>query len=289
MEEPTSVYIKPISHLMCFIFRIFGLWKPYGKSKTTIIAYSVYAVIFLFTFSTVYSILMVCNIFFLTDSSDLTNRLYMSLTETAAAIKIINFFINNREWQLVLTKIGEFRIKSEKDAKNIQKRARILQIAFYVYILTSNVTILTWAILPLSSGAKELIYSGWYPGLDWVNSRRDYWITYSYQEIGIIITCNLNVTIDSYYCFLMYIISGQVNIFGKYLSEIQAANGENASHRIRLNLIEKIHLHQRLNGNLALIQKNLQWTYFCQVLLSSIVICSVTKESATVIIIQLFK
>lgn len=288
MEQPTSVYIKPISRLMCAIFCTFGLWKPYRKSEMTIILYSVYSVIFLLIFSIIYSVLMVCNIFLLTDSADLTNRLYISLTEAAAAIKIINFFVNNHEWQQVLTEIGEFRIKSAKDEKNIQQRARIIQIAFYVYILSSNITILAWAFLPLSNGTKDLIYSGWYPGFDWEHSRRDYWITYSYQEIGMIITCNLNVTIDSYYCFLMYTLSGQVNILGSYLRKIQAANEKNTVHEIRLNLIEKIRLHQRLNGILALIQNNLQWTYFCQVLLSGIVICSITKEFATVIVVQPF-
>lgn len=197
--------------------------------------------------------------------------------------------MNNREWQQILTEIDEFRLKSSKEENIIQQRALIIRIAYYIYIFSSNITILAYAIIPLLNGAKDLIYSGWYPQIDWQNKRKSYWTVYAYQEIGILITCNLNVTIDSYYCFLMFMLSAQVNILGipqvgNRLSKLQAAKGANSIHQNRLNLIEKIQLHQRLNGTLALIQNNLQWAYFCQVLLSGIVICSVTKEFAMVTI-----
>lgn len=284
-NKPTSDHIQSISHIMCGFFRTFGLWKPYEKSETSVNLYSVYSVILLFTFPITYAFFMVCNIFFLTDSAELTNRLYVSFTQAALAIKVINFFFNNREWQQILTEIGEFRLKSSKEVKSIQQRALVIQVLYFIYMIDCNITIFGYAIFPLLNGAKDLIYSAWYPGLDWQNNRKTYWIVYTYQEIGSLITVHLNVTIDSYYCFLMYILSAQVNIFGDRLSELQAADGANTVHQNYLNLIETIQMHRRLNKTVALIQNNLQWAYFCQVLLSGIVICSVVNEFATVIIV----
>lgn len=279
MDDTTSTYIKKIENFLCKILWALGLWIPYGESKTRIILYSSYSIIFLFIFSLMYTVFLVINIFLLTDFDDLTNRLYMSLTEAALVIKVINFFVNNREWQKILTEISAFRIDLFHDEPIIRKRARIFQIILYVYFLIPNCAVYTIGLVPLFTGSVNLIFSGYYPGLDWKNNRKDYWSIYVYQYIGIVLTCNINVAIDSYYCFMMHILSTQINIFGHRLSRMKIANKEKDSIlKTRLEFIEKFHMHQRLNSIFELIQKNLQWAYFCQVLLSGIVICSVTKE-----------
>lgn len=263
---------------MCRILQTFGLWKPFERSKLFIEFYSTFFAIFLFFFSIMYATLMVCNIFFLTDLSDLTNRLFMSLTEAACAIKVINFFIQNREWQQVLKDIKKFHIRNTDEERIIRERSRFFEVAFYIYFFSPNIAIQAYALMPLLSGAKDLIFSGWYPGFDWQNDRRHYWTIYTYQYIGIIITCNINVIIDSYYCFVLHMLSAQVNIFGLNLSVMKVKQGKDGSKEARLDLIEKIQTHQYLNKTFGLIQDNLQWAYFIQILLSGIVICSVTKE-----------
>lgn len=278
----TSLYTTRITRFLCTILRTLGLWKPIEKSELQQFIYSAYSVVFLLFFSIVYALMLVLDIFFLTDFSDLTNRLFMSLTEAALAIKVINFFFNNREWQQILTNINKFPINSSNDEKIIKQRVWIFQIVDYVYFFFPNCAAHALGISPLFMEKTKLIFSGWYPGFDWQNDRRDYWIIYAYQYIGIIITCNLNIAIDSYYCFVIHMLSVQVKMFGNHLSDTRTVEEKDTLQQFRLNLIEKIHTHQRLNGTLALIQNNLQWTYFCQVLLSGIVICSITKELARV-------
>lgn len=288
-DERTESYIKTTKNPFRNILRIFGLWKPLAKPKWLQLIYSSYSIIFLSIFSIIYTSLMVINIFFLTDFSDLTNRLFMSLTEAALAIKVINFFFKNREWQQILTDIESFHITSLEEERILKKRINIFRILICMYYVFPNLTVHAFGITPLVSGAKEPIFSGWYPGLDWENSRRDYWLIYSYQYLGIFITANLNVTIDSYYCFVMHMLSAQINIFGKRLSLIQVNEvGDDVTpmEQVRSNLIQQINAHQRLNSLFALIQRNLQWAYLGQVILSGIVICSVVKELARVFIIS---
>lgn len=282
LDEPTSVYIGSMRNHFCNIFRVLGLWNPFQKPKWMQVAYSSYSVVFLSVFSIIYTILMVVNIFFLTDFADLTNRLFMSLTEAALAIKVLNFFFNNREWQQILTEIESFRIKSMKEETIIRRRTRIIQIVVMMYYIFPNLTVHAFGVTPLFNGAKSIPFSGWYPGLDWENNRRDYWIVYVYQYFGMFVTANLNVTVDSYYCFVMHILSAQVNIFGKRLSSMQVNEAENSTQQTKSDLIQQIHTHQRLNALFEMIQRNLQWAYFFQIVLSSIVICSVVKELARV-------
>lgn len=281
-DQPTSVYIVKITNWLCGMLWSFGLWKPFEKSNWQQFLYSSYSIIFLTIFSVIYAALMVCDIFFLTDFTDLTNRLYMSLTEAALVIKVINFFLNNRDWQKCLSDLKDFRIKSLAEERIMQKSARIFYIMMSVYFLCPNCSVHALGITPLFSTETTLMYTGWYPGFNWQSNSRDYWCVYAYQYIGILITCNLNVAIDSYYCFLMHTISAQIKIFGHRLSLIHFIENENTTQVNRLNLIEKIHTHQRLNATFNLIQHNLQWAYFCQVLLSGIVICSITKELSRV-------
>lgn len=76
-------------------------------------------------------------------------------------------------------------------------------------------------LAPLFTGSVYLVFKGYYPSFDWENNRKDYWSIYAYQYIGLIITANMNVVIDSYSCFVMHILSAQINIFGHRLSRTQ--------------------------------------------------------------------
>lgn len=91
----------------------------------------------------------------------------------------------------------------------------------FVYFFLPNCAAQALGMTPLFTGKTNLMFSGWYPGFDWETNRNDYWTVYAYQYIGILITVNLNVCIDSYYCFVMHTLSAQINIFGHDLSSIQ--------------------------------------------------------------------
>lgn len=158
LNNSTSLYIKRITRFLCNVLWVLGLWKPNEKSSFRQICYSSYSVVFLFIFSIIYTLSMVVNIFFLNDFSDLTNRLYMSLTEAALAIKVITFFVHNREWQKVLTDIKQFHIKSSNDEQIIKQRASIFQIVLYVYFFFPNCAIHSFGIAPLLSGSKNQIF-----------------------------------------------------------------------------------------------------------------------------------
>lgn len=137
-------------------------------------------------------------------------------------------------------------------------------------------------IIPLLTGKKNLLYPGYYPGFDWQHDRSDYWKIYTYQYVATFITANLEVAIDLYYCFVIHTLSAQYNIVGHRIKSIQFDKTENSIAEVRSVLIDQIVTHQRLNQIFQQIQRNVQWAYFFQMILSSIVICSMTRELAGV-------
>lgn len=157
LNNLTSLYIKRITWFLCNILQVLGLWKP-NKESNWRFYYSSYAIVFIFIFSIIYTVSMVVNIFFLTDFSDLTNRLYMSLTEVALVIKVITFFVNNREWQQILTDIKQFSINSLGDERIIKQRALIFQVVLYVYFFFPNCAAHALGIAPLLSGRTEQVF-----------------------------------------------------------------------------------------------------------------------------------
>lgn len=283
MEQPTSVYIRGMSRYLCSILWSFGLWKPFDKSKIRMISYCTYAIVFLFFFPALYAFCMVCNIFLLTDISELSNRLFMSLTEATLMIKAVNFFMKNNEWQRIYNDIGEFQLKTAKEQETVTYRTRILRNLDYVYFSLANGSLFFTSLTPVVQGTFGLIYSGWYPGFDWENNDRDYWIVYGYQAIGILITANMNLIIDTFYCLMMLMISAHLSILGERMRAIVVRDDDiNGIHHARMELIEQIHTHRRINANFELVGKNLEFSYFFQILLSGIVISSIVLEVARV-------
>lgn len=248
---------------LCGIFALTGLWHPNSQSKYVRWSYLAYSIIFLFLFAVLYSLLMVCNIFFLTDLNDLTNRLFMSLTEAAFAIKAVNFFLHNGEYQEMLVELKKFHYESSAEGDYIRKRLRFFQIAVYIYFFLPNCAAQALSINAYMLSGNKLIFSGWYPGFDWQNDQRDYFTILFYQHIGIFLSTNVNMAIDAYYCFVMHMITAQYDIFGKRLRALKVEDLVSAS-KVR----KYVETHRNINLMLKTLQQKIQWAYFSQVCFS---------------------
>lgn len=280
MNEPTSVFITRVSNFFYKIMWILGLWKPYNESQLKMASYFIYSSVLILFFPIIYAFFMVCDIFFLTNFSDLSDRLYMSLVEIALLIKVLHFVMYNAEWQLIFKEIKEFRINSDEEQEIVEVRHRLFQKFLFIYFFNAYIYGSLMALIAALNG--NTMYSGWYPGFDVQNNKSDYWIIYGFQNIGMAITASMNLTLDSYYCFMMFMTSAQVKIFGRRLSALQLDNDNRSVIRIRKELIKQIHHHQRINANLELFVKKLRWAFFCQILLSGIIISLITIELASV-------
>lgn len=285
----TTVDLRQVTRVIKFVLRICGLWKPSSGSRWTI-AYAIYGILFLTTFSGFFTLCMCINLFFIPDLKELTVASYMSLTELALFVKIVYFFILNRKLQKLFGELDEFALEHEWEQNLVRERVQYFFKIMAFYYAVSNGAVSVTEIGSALTPEPKLSYSGWYPYLDWQTNRRDFWIVFGYQCLGMRSTCNMNVTIDSFACFFMFMISVQMEILGKRLNNMghekilvnaNKTDYEDRTWYIR-RLINQIKLHQKMIASTKSFERYFSMAFFTQISFSGMVICSLTNELAHV-------
>ncbi|KAG4072239.1 hypothetical protein HA402_005961 [Bradysia odoriphaga] len=204
-----------ISRLVVWVYYLFGQWPNENSS----LLYYIFSFILHFGFVFLYLICMLINLIFITDVNETTHSLYVTLTELAFFLKVMNFFWFNRGMKECMSAVVGFELKSDDEAKWIRKRMHHFNWLTYAYYIIPNICAITASMRPLFIAQRDVPFRGWYP-LDWVNSDSSYTLVYAYQVIGIMIEVNLNITLDVYPNYLMHMISIEMEILGKRLTNL---------------------------------------------------------------------
>lgn len=266
-----------------WILRIGGLWKPDGDGRFSRL-YKVYSWCFIFTFSVMYTAFMCANLYFLRDISELAEMLFVSMTELALVVKIINFYVNNSRLKYMLRCMRGFRLETQAEQEIMQSRLAFLIKSTIIYYFCANTSIQATAVNSAFNETDKLMYSGYYPGVDWQHNRADYWFVLGYQYIGILFTCQINLAIDSYFCTMMYLLSGQAIILGNRLSNAGAAGNSKRQSSIeqRSALVKNIETHNDIVQFIQNLQHCLWWSFLGQMVLSAITVGSIVNEMLSV-------
>ncbi len=240
-----------ISRLVVWVYYLFGQWPNENSS----ILYHIYAFVLHFGFVFLYLVCMLINLIFITDVNETTHSLYVTLTELAFFLKVMNFFWFNRGMKECMSAINVFELRNETEANWVQKRMHYFNWLTYCYYVIPNICAITASMRPLFVQQRDIPFRGWYP-LDWVNNDLNYVVVYGYQVIGIMIEVNLNITLDVYPNYLMHMISIQMRILGKRLTNLgSSSNGKvvrtiNPSDKFQqkgsVDLIDCIQTHQKI-------------------------------------------
>lgn len=263
---------------LCTFLRSAGLWKPYNKSQFIQRIYTVYGGFFLL-FTIAYTIPLAASIFLVDSVNDIPSRLFMSSTKLAMINKLIPIVLYNESIQQIRTLIDGFAIKTFSEHRLAGIRFNVFAKIMYIFFAMPHISISVWNIATVLSDQQRLTFDGWYPGFDWENNSRDYWIIYFYQYIGISVTGCVNITIDLFYCFAMYAISVEFEILGNRLSLIRS---ENSPIVTKKHIIEHIKTLIDIRHLTDIVKGLLNTSYFSQVVFSAIVIFATTEEMAKV-------
>lgn len=293
MRSRSHVNPTKVTNVILFYLRFCGLWKPASSaSSIATVIYAIYGITFLMTFSAIYTLCMCINLFFIPDLKELTVASYMSLTEFALMVKAIIFFLLNRKLQKLFSTINDFMLENDGERTFVQKRLNFFFKIMVFYYAVSNGGVLITEFSSAFSSVPRLPYSGWYPYLDWKQNRRDYWIVFTYQCLGMSSTCNMNVTVDSFACFFMYMISVEMELLGMRLRQMGHKNKLLTSHvepvtlhdgtNYLFELVQQIKLHQRMLESIGNLEDYFSVAFFSQISVSGMVICSLTNELAHV-------
>lgn len=247
-----------LSKVFVFCFFAFGLWSKYEPATITSTLYNIISYTMHFTLSFCYTGFLVLGLLFISDVNQITLSICVSFTCVAYVAKILNFYWNNAGMKKCFKGVNDFVLENEHESEFLKKRMEPLrQLALFYYIIP-NVCGITAYLKPFVASETELPFLGWYP-FDWKNNSMDYWLTYAYQVIGIFIEINLNVTMELFPSYLMYMLSTQMEILGMRLEGMTTSTSDidklaqnisiisEEQQEIVRKLVKHLKLHQELD------------------------------------------
>lgn len=287
MEQVKQVNTDQVLKYIRTVLFIVGLWRPYESPKTFRIIYDIIGIIFLYVFSIHFAMTLLVNLFSNLQSPELTTRIYITVLQTALAFKAVSLFINNASCQQIGKFLNKFTTHSIEEEQLVQEKMKPFLKYMFLCWFFPLFAITLWHLNVLLMGSTKVVFDSWNPGLDWKHNRYDFWTVYAYQYISLIISASINVMSDVYYSFAMYMNSIQLEILGNRLKNIQRID-KTSIKTMRETLIGHSETYRKTMDSIDSLGKDLKWTYFCQVISSSIIICCCTNEVARVSFINLF-
>lgn len=145
---------KAIQGVLTFL-KICGLWPNYQHHY---ILYLVYAVIFQLVFTFCYTMFKCVNFYFLTEVNLITKTLFICLSEVALFAKVINFHFYNKELQLMLVDIQEFKLRNRLEIEVYQKSQLLFKKILRFQLIMAEFAIFFSCVSPVFSSDRVLPY-----------------------------------------------------------------------------------------------------------------------------------
>lgn len=238
----------PAMRLILWIMCIFGIWSwgPAKKDESTILVFFKrnhrYLIHFPLTFSFIG--LMWLEAFVSSNLEQAGQVLYMSITEAALIVKVLNIWYRRETaWQLLhhLQHYSEFELQSEEEQDYWNREQKSFKLYFYVYILISLGVVGSSCIGVLILKDFELPFAYFVP-FEWRNERR-YWYAYGYCTASMTVNCISNITLDTLGCYFMFHVS---LLYRLLAMRLRSLNGENNEQQFQYELRKIFKLHQRI-------------------------------------------
>lgn len=210
-----QLMVKKVSEPVIKVFRVVGLWPE----KEAYTLYWIYGLLNMSIFSFLFTTTMMIQLVFFTDLADLTETMYMALTEFALSFKILNFIMRLRSMQDLLETIKNFRLNSNAEKEHYNKRLKLLYTWLMLDFCMTNIAHLFTVIKVLLDPRRLLAFPAWFP-FNWIDNTHNYIIAFIYELIGMGITSNIQVVIGMYANLMFCMISVQLEILSMRLRSI---------------------------------------------------------------------
>lgn len=211
-----------LTRVLVHFFVIFGLWSKFQPNTISSAIYHTISYTMHFTLSLCYTVFMLVGLMFRSDVDEITSSICVTFTCVAYCAKILNFYWHNADMKNCFHQVNEFVLENEHEEELLRIRLVPFKKLSLFYYIVPNICGITAYLKPIFATETELPFLGWYP-LDWAHKSLDYWMTYVYQVVGIFIEINLNVTLELFPSYLMYMLSIQMEILGLRLEGMSSA------------------------------------------------------------------
>lgn len=197
------------------IFRIMGLW-PTGSNA---IVYKMYGIVHLTIFSLLLTTTMMIQLLAFTDFEQITKTMYMSLSQLALCLKVVNFYVRMQLMQKLLETTKRFQLNSMAEEILFNERMRFIAKIVMMLIVSVNVAHFSAEFKAIMTPELLLPFPCWYPA-SWFDDGIKYYLAYSHQSLGAFFTSNLNGAMEAYSAAFLFMIGAQMEILAIRLRSI---------------------------------------------------------------------
>lgn len=196
-----------IAKIMVTILSIFGLWLPDSTFIYRLYSAQLHCI---FTFS--YTSALAIALFFAQSANDMLNSLGMIMTLVALNAKVLNIYRHHRMIRRCLIFIEEFKLLDKEEEQRKTDRVRMFTIVAAILYFTGNTA--GMSVYLAAHRARVLPFVAWYP------FQLSFWWLYSYQVVGMLMLSNVNMTMELFPSYLMYMVSIKMDILGERLRKL---------------------------------------------------------------------
>jgi len=232
-------------NLFLWIMKIFGVWPwstgPNDEMAFLVFVKEIYPYLLHLPFTFIFVGLMWMEAFASNNLEQAGQVLYMSITELALILKILNIWYQRTSaWQLMdhLQNAPEFELRSQDEIRVWQKEHRNFKLGFWLYTIVALGVVCSGCIGVLFLNEYVLPFPYFVP-FQWQNEK-GYWYAYSYSVAGMIVTCMADVTLDIIGCYFMFHVSLLYQLLGMRLRSLRSVENE-VEFNQQLQLIFKLH------------------------------------------------
>lgn len=161
---------------------------------------------------------MFFQLFFLDSIDEIMDNIFLSVSAVLVACKgTINLLKRKYIYRILeLSRDINTRINDPHDAEimiHAEKITKWIHLFFWVTYVSTAIT--CW-FPPLYAKERRLMFSAYFP-FDWMHNDFNYWATYFYQGVTIILLCCLQSVIDTFCGCQLVVMHGYVRVLGNKL------------------------------------------------------------------------
>lgn len=239
------------NHLINFLY-FFGSWpKPNESLPKRVLFYVTIFIGVSYLYCMFYSSFFVDNLYI---RSNLTS---LSILSTLVMIRVFNFNASWKGVQSCLTELQDFILNDDSEQLFIREKMPMITFLSAVFLFSHHFWVLGTTAVPFFMSERQLPLHVSFP-FDWKNNLWLYVLGYVYGVLGMITLTSMNALTSIFICYVMLMLSLQLELLGKRIGKIGYVDQH--CQESREALVICIKMHRKLD-ELIQVSKSLNFAY----------------------------
>ncbi|XP_036323149.1 odorant receptor 94a [Rhagoletis pomonella] len=267
---------------LIIVLKVIGLWQwpedrtQWERTQFLLKLQRVYGLALHLPLTFTLITLMVCAALLSHDLEEISNVLYILLTEFALVVKIFSIWQHGTlAWRYLdeLVHSSKYEFRQQAELTQWMREQRLFVIVAYSYIFgsCSIVVFSCFGALYTAADVYVLPYAYYVP-FEW-RDPHNYWYAWSYCCISVSLTCVANVTLDMIFCYFMLHLSMLYKLIGWRLAALRQRRDAAGAAEVLNEMRHIFQLHESVNRLAAQCETLVSVPVLSQIILSAFILC----------------